>query len=242
MSDIIRPFEVLKAIQRNYAVDMAKVYPDLSKLVVSIAAPNDTDHRTEFPDFIGENGFIEHFHVSSGGSLSNGGYVITTIESENEKKHYQFRKDGTDKLYRTKVIRTIENNSIENLHASLRRCFKNHIWSMGCYKGKNEIACFLITSDDYLMLKVQRNGEIPVIDPSIGLWYNPIYDKKLLDYLYEYVDAIDYVIYFNIKFGSCSYIKLADIPDIIKKYHSDDSIVYDYNSSPIVLEHEISIS
>lgn len=49
--------------------------------LINSAKLTDSKSKTDFPDFISNNGFIEHFHVTSGKSTRKG-YDVTTNESK----------------------------------------------------------------------------------------------------------------------------------------------------------------
>ena len=57
--------------------------------LINLVKPTDSESKTEFPDFVSNNGFIEHFHVTSGNS-NRKGYDITTEESKMLKSHESF--------------------------------------------------------------------------------------------------------------------------------------------------------
>lgn len=57
--------------------------------LINSAKLTDSKSKTDFPDFISNNGFIEHFHVTSGKSTRKG-YDVTTNESKMLKSHDSF--------------------------------------------------------------------------------------------------------------------------------------------------------
>lgn len=77
---------------------------EFENLLMSVKE-NDTKNKTEFPDFISENGFVEHFHVTSGKSTRKG-YDTTTQESKMQKSHESFMKNFSEKTLETNNIET----------------------------------------------------------------------------------------------------------------------------------------
>lgn len=200
---------------------------EFENLLMSVKE-NDTKNKTEFPDFISENGFVEHFHVTSGKSTRKG-YDTTTQESKMQKSHESFMKNFSEKTLETnnndepcesqsETAFLRENDSLENFHKSFKRCWENHIEHLHNYKGNKHLSCFLVSSDDVFEIYeiVQREegmlfGDLENKEP---IKFCLSYDFELLDYMYKYRDDIDYVIYYNKHRNYFELLKIKNIPAI----------------------------
>lgn len=193
-------------------------------MLINSAKPTDSETKTEFPDFISNNGFIEHFRVTSGKSTRKG-YDIATKESKMQKEHESFMANMTltsPNCLSTSFCR--EDDSIDNFHKSFKMCWEYHINHLYKYNGKKHLSCFLISSDDVFRVyecPYDNNnicyGDLARRDEQMKFCLS--YDSYLLDYIYEYKKDIDYVIYFNKNQEYVEIIKISNIP-FIKKYLS----------------------
>lgn len=80
MSSVINQDDILKIVREKACGCSAhgvtdSEWKEFRQLLLSVKS-NDSESKTVFPDFISENGFIEHFHVTSGKS-SRKGYDVT---------------------------------------------------------------------------------------------------------------------------------------------------------------------
>lgn len=217
----------------------------LETLILS-AKPNDVKKtetskgKTEFPDFICTNGFIEHFEITSGGS-NRKGYNITIQNKKNEAEHEKFRQNPTNNSCITSIDRSRSNNSIKNLHKSIVEHLTSHLDSYDNYNGNKHLSCFLMSSDDLLRPLLYTSKNCPDEKAEIryeefehqNKVYNMCYDKYLLDFLYSYKDKIDYIIYYNQNKYYFEILCISEIPIIIKDLHSDADFLYSYDSQPI---------
>lgn len=239
MSDVIKQNDILTAVKnimdyRAWHGLSENDWKEIQELIAS-AKSTDSESKTEFPDFISSNGFIEHFHVTSGKSNKKG-YDVTAEESKMLKKHDLFMKDinsvlsHDDKVllrqYYTKFWR--KNDSVENFHKSFEKCWTDHINHLYNYKGNKHLSCFLISSDDVLSVYecMEDDNDIFYGDLSrqANIAFCLSYDSYLLDYMYEYYKNIDYVIYFNTVRNYVEIIKVLNIP-VIKEYLSKHNYV-----------------
>lgn len=237
-----------KAIDENnlfldHRIDWANQIPDefldLRNLLLECDTPNDSKlHNgkklTVFPDFIGKTGFIEIFCITSGTykkKNKSGGMKLIEEESIQFNKH--FGKNRTERIIETTIDRPESTNNIENLRDSIKYHFNDHLDSLKQYNGNKHISCFLMLSDDILNIKAaQSNNYDGSLDNTID-WLNETirgyllwYDIKILEYLKQYIGIIDYVVYYNRVANNLHFIKLTDIPEIIKEFHSNSGIKY----------------
>lgn len=234
MSKIIDQNEILKAVKKNFdgrswhGISKSD-YEEFNNLLMSVIA-NDTTTKTEFPDFISQNGFIEHFHITSGKSTRKG-YDITTRKAKMQNNHESFRnninnvfpENNNNKIlmsqHHTSFCR--ENDSIENFHKSFKNCWENHINHLHNYRGKKHLSCFLISSDDVLAIYECMDDENDIFFGDLArrekIKFCLSYDVELLNYIYKYSGDVDYVVYYNINWSYVEVLKITNIP-AIKKY------------------------
>lgn len=192
------------------------------------ATPTDNEHKTVFPDFVSDGGFVEHFAVSASNVYPNGGYTNKANEGKIKKIHAEMQERFDNEAQSDGAIRTMYdakafsrfNETLSLFEKSFKSHWESHIVSLHEYEGQKHLSCFMIESDDMLLVHEDcSDGE--------GLYYGNLvnertalfclaYDVTLLDFMYEYRDDIDYVIYFNFR-GCTEIIKVANIP-FLKKF------------------------
>lgn len=190
-------------------------------LIALIKTAKDTDDKTTtFPDFIGENGWIEHFKVTSSQSGKKGyesninhAEMMRSIEQQIDEKKQD--KNRTD--YPFSASSTRKNDSLENYRKSLMTSWKKHYQS---YKKRQQeledfkTGVFLIESDDIFLqvskFKDMRNGIIE----DYNIPFEIVYDKRIMDFIQQYSSDIQYVIFAGSRIVKI--LKISSIPDIIK--------------------------
>ena len=197
--------------------------------LINSAKLTDSKSKTDFPDFISNNGFIEHFHVTSGKSTRKG-YDVTTNESKMLKSHDSFMANINSILpqnnneilfshHHTQFWR--QNDSVRNFHKSFKTCWNSHINHLHNYNRNKHFSCFLISSDDVLSVYEHMDDDNDIFYGDLSrqkkINFCLSYDSDLLDFIYEYHTDIDYVIYFNIMQNYVEIIKTLNIP-AIKEY------------------------
>lgn len=235
MSKVIEQNDILVSVKHNIRGNSwhglsENDWKEIEELVCS-AKPTDSKSKTEFPDFISSNGFIEHFHVTSGKS-NRKGYDITTEESKMQKSHEYFMTniDSTLPQNKNEILFSHhhtqfqrKNDSVINFHKSFKTCWDNHINHLHNYDGNKHISCFLISSDDVLSVYKHMCDDNNIFYGDLvrckEINFCLSYDLDLLDYMYEYRTDIDYVIYFNTLRNYVELIKVLNIP-AIKEYLS----------------------
>ena len=183
-----------------------------------------------FPDFMFENGFVEHFQISSGRNTKNG--------SEHKRDHSKFDTDFREgeKRFKEELANNptlgecktfsstmqYKNHSYDNLVGSLKNSWTHHINSMQKYDGNKEIGIVLIEYNEMGLTMM----EDCFADCKSELRYGDLYkqehindyrisrDKNVLNYLYQYRDNIKYIVYICSHF--IDIIATENIPEIIK--------------------------
>ena len=237
MSSVINQNDILSAVQEKayggscHGVTNSE-WEEFRQLLLSLK-PNDSESKTEFPDFISENGFIEHFHVTSGKS-SRKGYDITKAESKMQQSHEDFMNTVPENLPKDNNSDIIfsqhhtsfwrENDSITNFHKSFKDCWEDHINHLHDYTGNKHISCFMVSSDDDFAVQEHIANKNGVLFGNLArtgrINFCLSYARELLDYIYSYQKEIDYVVYYNIFSENVEVIKVSNIP-AIKTYLSN---------------------
>lgn len=258
MSSIINQDDILNAVREKINGDSGhgvteSEWEDFWQLLWS-AKPNDSKSKTVFPDFISENGFIEHFHVTSGKS-SRKGYDITKEESKMQQSHENFMNAVPDNLPKEndgKIIMSKhhtsfwrQNDSVDNFHKSFKTCWKDHINHLHDYKDNKHISCFMVSSDDVLAVYEHIDDENCVDFGDLArtdrINFCLSYDYELLDYIYGYKNEIDYVIYYNIFREYVEVIKVSNIPAIKEYLPNHRWKLYPFQSMEIASTYGIHI-
>lgn len=188
--------------------------PEDSEELASIllnAKPN--NNSSEFPDFIFEKGFIEHFQITSSKETRKG--AKQKIESvkfekkvEKENKEFEDFCNSNPDFNNCRTKSWEMNNSelsYDYLVKSFKKNLEKHLKSMEKYEGEKEIPVFLV---------VLSNSALGMFENKFYEWKNFMYhgdfklgenfkyyrvsrDKNLLNYLYELKDNIKYFIFLN---------------------------------------------
>ena len=187
--------------------DPTRVYLSSAK---SNLKPND------FPDFVFDGGFIEHFQVTSAKETLRKGDEHRIAES-------QFEKDSQEHFDRVKqeylnstpspgtlTTDILEMNSQEHSYEyfveSFKRNFEKHLESLDKYDGDKTNGIFLIEHKS-ARITILRGGKF------VGFYLIKC-DKDLLSYLNGYSDKLKYLIYFC--GDSYEVIEFCKIPKILK--------------------------
>lgn len=184
-----REFECLQAV-RKLTSPSSPVYSYLSS-AKSNPKPND------FPDFVFDGGFIEHFQVTSAKETSKGDkYKIAESQFEKDSQEH-FDKVKEEYLSSAPSPRTLTTDvlemespecSYEYFVDSFKRNFEKHLESLDKYDGDKSVGIFLI---EHKCARI-----IILCDGKFAGFYSIKCDKDLLSYLNGYADKLKYLIYF----------------------------------------------
>ncbi|WP_430494357.1 hypothetical protein [Rossellomorea marisflavi] len=187
-------------------------YEELKKLL-SDAKPN--KNSSTFPDFLFENGFIEHFAVTS--SFENKKGSVQKLESsrlnkDSEKNFLKELEDSEDGVVINRsYTRLFEEHTHSNIVNSIQKNWKKHIISYDNYSSSCKHGIFLIEyRDRNIQTAICREDEPADIFES----YKISADKYLLKWIYHYKNKIEYLIFINPI--SIEIIRLEQILEIIK--------------------------
>lgn len=171
------------------------------------AVPN--SNSSEFPDFIFDGGFIEHFQVTSSATNRKGSMMArekSAIEHDFEKKAQEATCDLPINQITIQSVGTEpywhKTHSYENFVSSFKSNFEHHIDSLRKYQGDNEQSIFLIEYTDSALLMNKKYPQDLMTEVAYGDLLsreNPAYrlsrDIELLKYIKEQSNFIHYVIF-----------------------------------------------
>lgn len=206
-------------------------------------------NASEFPDFVFDFGFIEHFQISSSKKTRKGAEHIKEMnhfvskvneETENVKKEWKDRAVSDEVLSKHWTMDNPD-HSYSFLKKSFIEIWGKHIKSLEKYTGKMEVGIFLIEYSDYALNMFENvyNGWLngmsqgDMREPEKFCCYRLTRDKILLDFIYQYKDKIKYVI-FKYHEGF-EIIRLENIPYLIKL------IPWEYVIKPMEVKYVSSI-
>lgn len=203
-------FELVKA-NLNKEIFFAMSYKDQCIVQKAFDEATANPNQSEFPDFIFDDGFIEHFQVTSSHENRKG----STMKIEKNKINQDFQrraKEVADNLPEGDItIYSVETptcwhkqHSYENFVESFEGNFEHHIKSLIKYDGTKKHKIFMIEYSDSALRMNKKYPSDLMTEISYGdllTKENPAYrlsrDKDLLQYVYDNNDMVDYVIFIN---------------------------------------------
>lgn len=201
-------FVLDKLANRQYNSAVSEEDFQIIRDAFQTAAPN--AKTSEFPDFVFDNGFIEHFEVTSSKETSKGAKVKAAESAfERENKNLFERMQNDPPTFEAQITLTTQvremncpSCSYEDFLTSFKRNWEHHIESLDKYNGNKDCGIFLIQQTG-APLVVKRNG-------TFSEFYHLQMDADLLSYMEYYNNKIHYVIYCHQEF--CDIISLKDLP------------------------------
>ena len=200
------------------------------------AEPN--QKPSEFPDFIFQDGFIEHFQISSFQTTRKGSVyqreksqISREIDSFKSK---MYNEPSFDTPKSAQWEQPYHDHSYENLVKSFKASWEGHIESLLKSKFNYKTSIFLV---DYPEMSLSMHVDYDAIALKSNIEYGDLLyrlpfkfyrisrDKDLLRYVYEYASYIDYFVCRGV--CSIDVIKVSNIPEILKL------LVLNYRISPI---------
>lgn len=195
--------------------------------IIRTAEPNPSS--SEFPDFIFDNGFIEHFQITSS--------QITHKGAAHARKESEFRRrveTGTEELKKkwneTPSFDRVRSESwaFQNpahsytfLIDSFKQNWERHLESYQKYSGKKDIGIFMIEYPETALAMCENvydrwiDGMAPgdMREQESFKDYRLSRDKELLKYVYGFKSVIKYVVFINPV--RCEVIRIENIPYLI---------------------------
>lgn len=188
-----------------------KQYIELRK-GLNEARPNFDNNK--FPDFVFNDGFIEHFAVTS--SLEDKKGAKQTRESSIFKKNSEtsflnnLDSNKEEVLLSHSYGRKFEEHTYSNIANSIKKNWIKHIESYDKNISSSKHGVFLIEYKDInIETAVSRENE----KAEIFRTYRISVDKHLLDWVYAYKDKVDYLIFINLISSSIEVVRIDNIPE-----------------------------
>lgn len=183
------------------------ISPNIQPAIDILMTVKENPNNNSFPDFVCNNGFIEHFEVTSSKTTGSG----STMKQEEAL----FKK--SDKNH---VIYSPHTH--KDLLESFETIWKNHIDSLNDYKEDKDIRIFMVEYKDSSMIVDAKKSQLynrtkPRFPQDVVYMISK--DVKLLNYILRYKNQIHYVIFVheNWMFQEvfCEIIEVGSIPNIL---------------------------
>ena len=192
---------------------------DPQKIIRILKSARPNPAQSNFPDFLFENGFIEHFQITASRETRKG--------AEHRQRQAQFCKEAEQRFQRmgrelndappanslTREICEMEAPpySYEMYEASFRKNWQHHINSLQKYTGCRDVGIFLVEYQGPLF-KAMQCGRFTG-------FYHLHQDAPMLRYTAAYQDMLSYVIFTDGQ--NCEVIELEHIPVLLEQVPCD---------------------
>lgn len=202
---------------------------EMDEIACLLRTARDNDGKqTKFPDFVCDNGWIEHFETTFGKIDTCGGY-------ENKRCDNAFVKGCVTQMLSVKpnesgfIVRHVSNDlpvgSYDNFRMSYRRVWSKHIDSFrksGIDLDTKNIGMFLMELDfrGVVVHCVDSKGQL------VRYPYNLMFDREFLDFIYDSRNIVKYLIVYS-NFGVCEVLPLDRIPDLKQQFPDDVQVRFD---------------
>lgn len=179
--------------------------------IIRTAKPNPSS--SEFPDFIFDNGFIEHFQITSS-QVTRKGATHTRIESNFkcrvnvDAKKIKEEWEETPSFDKIRSKEWVFQNPVHShsfLIDSFKKNWEHHLMSREKYSGNKKIGIFMIEYPEVALAMCENvygnwidgmaHGDMR--DQENFNEYRLSRDKELLKYIYDYKSVIKYVVFMN---------------------------------------------
>lgn len=190
-----------------------KQYIQLQK-ILNEAIPN--SNSNEFPDFTYNNGFIEHFAVTSSLENKKGSKQkkeSTIFESRSQRNFLSNLEKGEfDIRTSSSYMKSMEEHSHTNIVNSIKKNWKKHMQNYDKNNNSLNKGIFLIEYIDEMIQTafIRENDPGNVYDT-----YRISGDRNMLEWIYKYKVKIEYLVFVNLPSRSIEVIRIDNIPDII---------------------------
>lgn len=205
--------------------------------IVFSSKPN--SNLSLFPDFVFDNGFIEHFQITSSKTNRKGSVhkkeesaFVSKVKSETEKIKQEWNETPSfDEVCSKSWVHTNPVHTYEFLVDSFKNNWEHHLESCKKYTGSKEVGIFMIEYSEVALSMYENVYHDWINGMSKGDMrgqekfhcYRLSRDKQLLNYIYQFRDNIKYVIFINCE--RFEVIRLENIPYLLKLMPWDYLIV-----------------
>ena len=206
-----------------YGPDTRFFCHDKRKIAAILKRAKPNLEASKFPDFVFEDGFIEHFQITASKENKKGSChkqaqaefhremdcIQENLRQELEKSPLPIKNTISTTSY--KMIPP--EYSYEKFQSSFRKNWEHHIHSLEKYRGAKNIGIFLV---EYVgpLFKTMRGGKF-------AHFYQLQEDVAMLRFLDAYKEQVSYVVFTDGQY--CEVIDLQQIPLLIKQAPKDIS-------------------
>lgn len=188
-------------------------------LMQKVNEASENPESNDFPDFIFDSGFIEHFQITSSKETRKGAKQIKRDkqdEAQLQKGVERAIQSGYQGIVRN-LSYFVSGHNYENLEYSFKKNFENHIDSLRKWDGNQEIGIFLIEYTDMALnmgecLTFEQNDGTRISEVMYDYYLSR--DNNLLEYLQQYKSEIKFVIFKNSEVVEI--IDVSKVEEIIK--------------------------
>lgn len=196
---------------------------DIAEFKECLDSATSNVNSSKFPDFVFENGFIEHFQITSGKVTRKGSKHLEQFnryQNENKKILHSNMNNGDFSPVHTTM--KYSDHSYKYLEDSLKETWKSHIISVDKYSGNKQIGIFMMEYQDDCIEMCENIYAASKENICYGNLREPItienyslsHDKNILKFIKTYYDNIKYVIYVYNK--GVEVINVDNISELIK--------------------------
>lgn len=213
---------------------------------------------SSFPDFIFEDGFIEHFQITSSYEGKKGSVhtkkereFFSIVEKETKAIENEWKENPCLNQVRSKTWAfTNPEHSYDLLSKSFRKNWEHHLASFRKYMDSiqsKKVAIFMIEYPEYALAMYENiycdwitgMAQGDMRKPEEFYEYRLSRDKELLEYVYQFKNEIKYVIFVNK--NRFEVICTENIPYLIKLLSCDYVICPLYCATHIASVYSISV-
>lgn len=209
---------------------------DIIEVLNILRKAKENEDASKFPDFVFDNGFIEHFQITSSRETKKGAEQVKKekeFEKEFEQKQQEFIKNceaesSFDTVRSCSSSMQIPPHDYQYLTKSVKSNSEHHLESLEKYTGNKEIGVFLIESSELAVNMVENVFKDWKIDIFCGdlreqqyfSCYRLSRDKDLLNYFYRFKSKLKYIFYCYTDYEQVEHQKdfAFDLGKPVKKY------------------------
>lgn len=183
------------------------ISPNIQPAIDILMTVKENPNNNNFPDFVCDNGFIEHFEITSSKTTNNGSTM------KQEEAIFE-NSDMTHIVY--------SSHSHDDFVISFKKIWNKHIRSFNKHDGNKNVGIFMVEYTDSSMIVDAKESQLynrtkPRFPQDVVYMISK--DVKLLNYILGYKNQIHYVIFVheNWMFQEvfCEIIEVNSIPNIL---------------------------
>lgn len=220
--------------------------------ILRTAKPNPDLSR--FPDFVFDNGFIEHFQITSSKVTGKGATHTRkgsefrrTVDTETKEIESEWSETPSFDEVRSKSWEFPNpEHSYKFLFTSFKSNWEHHMESYAKYTGSKQIGMFMIEYPEFALAMCENIYQDWIDGMSQGDMreqedfkeYRLSRDKNLLQYVYQFKDEVQYVVFLN--HMRIEVIRTENIPYLIKLLPWD-YVIYPLMVNTVASVYNISV-